>query len=155
MNTDWVTLQSAIVQLNFKGVQNADYSLETAINSGEIETRDVKPDSSRTSWESTELIELRRADFEKWVGKFCGVNPVNTNKEKRGRPPIHDKHETVFWIEVTRRIFQDGMPETCSDLVASMEAWCSDNLKHGPKREWIRERIAQLWKVLQSNTANN
>lgn len=57
----------------------------------------------------------------------------------------------AFWLQVTCRIHNHGLPETQRELVLEMVDWFSRRSDKGdaPDESTIRRKIAQLWKELR------
>lgn len=145
MKSDWVTLQKAILRLNFKGVEEsaARFGLETAMNNGEIATREV-PRGTRTSWEATEMVELRSEDFEAWLNMQLGIEP----KKKGGRPVVKD------WRAVDREIIRianspDGLPGP-AELLKTMVDWKDKHLKeNAPTYDTLEAHLKGIYRYIE------
>lgn len=145
MNSEWVTLQKAILRLNFKGVEEsaASFGLETAISNGEIATREVDP-GLRTTWEATEMVELRSADLDKWMNELLGVKPKNEG----GRPLKYD------WLEFHREIIRianhvDGLPESKVALINKMREWTEKNWGKSPGETMLEQHVSAIYTGLK------
>jgi hypothetical protein len=73
---------------------------------------------------------------------FPHISYLPATKPKGGRAPKHDW--VAFEREAGRWIFQNGIPEPRSLLVAHMSNWCLRVWGHEPADSLIRERIKSI-----------
>ena len=68
------------------------------------------------------------------------------NRRRGGRPAQYDWD--AFWIEVCRRLYENGPPKTQSQLVDEMLNWFIDRGDENIDQRTIQKKIAKLLKVL-------
>lgn len=56
-----------------------------------------------------------------------------------------------FYLQVIRRIHEDGLPETQGEMVGQMQEWFLDKAADGdmPDESTIRRRITPIWRALR------
>ncbi len=89
---------------------------------------------------------LNRIEFSK---NFGIKTSADTHSNRTGRPPQHDWDG--FWIEVCRRVYEDGRPETQRQLVNEMLNWFWDRGHDSISTRTIEKKIARLLMVLSSS----
>ena len=71
----------------------------------------------------------------------------STGRKRGGRPLQHDWDE--FWIEICRRIHEDGLPETQQELVAGMVDWFFNRRDETIDQRTIEKKLSKLLAVLK------
>ncbi len=66
---------------------------------------------------------------------------------RRGRPAQYDWD--AFWIEVCRRMHEEGLPETQAPLVENMAEWFTDRGEENIDPRTIEKKISKLFQVLR------
>jgi hypothetical protein len=65
----------------------------------------------------------------------------------RGGPGARTKFDwDGFWIEVSRRIHDDGIPKTQGEMIRDLLDWFDKNGKTTPDQSTIKKKISRLWK---------
>ena len=54
-----------------------------------------------------------------------------------------------FWLELTRRVHEEGIPEKQSEIVRYMGDWCRKNWPEAPDDDTIEIRIRKLFEKLR------
>ncbi len=76
------------------------------------------------------------------------VVPLDTSVAKRGRPPKYNWDE--FFVEIIRLANGiDGVPETQSELEATMAEWCLNQWGTEPAESTIRDKISPIYKAIR------
>ncbi len=70
-----------------------------------------------------------------------------TERKRGGRPLQYDWD--AFWVEVCRRIQEDGLPETQAELVDNMMDWFSDRGREAIDPRTIEKKISKLFADLR------
>jgi hypothetical protein len=70
-----------------------------------------------------------------------------TGRERRGRPLQHDWD--AFSVEVCRRVYEDGLPETQAEFVDGMLDWFIDRGDESIDRSTIQKKISKLFGALR------
>ena len=73
----------------------------------------------------------------------------SATQRRGGRPAQYDWDK--FWVEVCRRIYEDGVPETQAELADKMLSWFIDRGDENIDQRTIEKKIAPLLKVLRLN----
>ncbi len=69
-----------------------------------------------------------------------------TKKKRGGRPLQHDWD--AFWVEICRRVHEEGVPETMAEFVDGMLDWFIDRGDERIDRSTIQKKISKLFGVL-------
>ncbi len=86
--------------------------------------------------------------------RFPAPCPIGGNERSpffpqivRGRPGARTKFDwDGFWIEVSRRIHDDGIPKTQGEMIRYLLDWFDQNGKTTPDQSTIKKKISRLWK---------
>jgi len=89
---------------------------------------------------------LSREEFAKCF-RISDANPATGKTRRRGRPTQHDWDG--FWIEVCRRIHEEGIPKTQSELVRNVHDWFIGQRDESIDQRTIEKKISDLFTVLR------
>jgi hypothetical protein len=70
-------------------------------------------------------------------------------RRRGGRPTKYDWD--AFWVEVCRRMHEEGLPETQEKLVGKMQGWFTDRGEENIDPRTIEKKIAKLLEVLRQD----
>ena len=73
---------------------------------------------------------------------------AKSTPDRSSRPLRHDWD--AFWIEVCRRVYEDGLPSTQREFVVEMVAWFADQGDEKIDESTVRKKISKLLAVLRS-----
>lgn len=88
------------------------------------------------------------------VARFEAANGVTGEKRPaevavRGTPGAPARFDwDAFWIEVCRRIHEEGLPSTQAALVRALLNWFSENGSPVPDESTVKKKISPLWRKL-------
>ena len=93
-------------------------------------------------------------------GRFCAgafVKTFNIDASRRagstpnrgGRPIQHDWDS--FWVELCRRVHEQGLPATKKKLVDEMLDWFADHGNEGVDASTIEKKISRLFAALNKD----
>lgn len=68
---------------------------------------------------------------------------VRSGQSRPGAPQRYDWDG--FWVEVCRRIYEDGVPETQGELVRLMLDWFGESGRCVPDTSTLKKKISPLW----------
>ena len=106
----------------------------------------IEISSSGSPPEHTPVVPL--LSREEFVKNFeIDAEPGGATTRKRGGRPVRYDWD-AFWIEVCRRIYEDGRPKTQSELVDEMLDWFMDRGEEDIDRSTIAKKITRLFGVL-------
>ncbi|MET3791807.1 hypothetical protein [Aquamicrobium terrae] len=68
------------------------------------------------------------------------------NRPRTGAPVKYDWDG--FWVEVCRRIYEDGVPATQGELVRLMQDWFGKSGRHMPDVSTLKKKVSPLWRQI-------
>lgn len=100
---------------------------------------------------ATEEILVRRPEVE----RFEAENGMGTVPEPareaggRGGPGAPTRFDwEAFWIEVCRRIYEDGLPPSQAAMARDMLDWFTETGGAVPDLSTVKKKISRLWRAL-------
>lgn len=91
-----------------------------------------------------------RAEIDRFAAvQLTGANPAPataSESARRGAPPRFDWDG--FWVEVCRRVHEEGVPETQGQLVRLMLDWFSETGRGVPDPSTVKKKLKPLWRLL-------
>ncbi len=101
----------------------------------------IEPSSAGSPATELPVIPLLSRDE---LYKCYGIHQDRSTGRKRGGRPLRHDWD-AFWIEVCRRIYEDGLPETQQELVVEMLAWTDETID----QRTIEKKLSKLLAVLK------
>ena len=97
-------------------------------------------------------ILIRRDEVERFEAESAPAGRSGlAEPAARGGPGVPPKFDwDGFWIEVCRRIHDDGVPPTQAALVRDLLDWFDANGIAAPDQSTVKKKISRLWKVLRA-----
>jgi hypothetical protein len=71
---------------------------------------------------------------------------------RRGAPPRYDWDG--FWVEVCRRVHEEGVPATQGELIRLMLDWFTETGRRLPDASTLKKKLSPLWRLLAPQDAN-
>ena len=106
-------------------------------------------DSTEIMVDSDDLL-IRREEVERFEKRHA--TPEKSERQTtapRGGPGSPQKYDwDAFWIEVCRRVHDDGLPTTQAAMVRELQDWFDSNADVSPDPSTIKKKLTRLWKVL-------
>lgn len=133
----WAIFKEGDQPVSRFAVGGNDY-MEVATSNGD-NTITVKADELVIRSEEVTRFEQSRTPEE-------NTSPGPERGAMRGAPPRFDWD--AFWVEVCRRIHDDGLPATQGALVRDMLDWFSANGAAVPDTSTVKKKLAPLWRLL-------
>lgn len=90
------------------------------------------------------LEEVERFDRKGRPSATLAVVPGP--RQPRGKPARYDWD--AFWVEVCRRVHEEGLPDTQGALVRHMLDWFAETGRDVPDDSTVKKKIAPLWRAL-------
>ena len=68
------------------------------------------------------------------------------NLHRPGAPQKYDWD--AFWVELCRRIYEEGVPRTQGELVGLMLDWFGQTGRHVPDGSTVKKKVSPLWRQI-------
>ncbi len=93
-------------------------------------------------------LVVRRAEIERFAAAHLGNagKAQPSASRQRGAPPRYDWDG--FWVEVCRRVHEEGVPETQGQLVRLMLDWFAETGRRIPDASTVKKKLSPLWQLL-------
>ena len=59
-----------------------------------------------------------------------------------------------FWVEVCRRIYEDGVPHTQGELIRLMLDWFTNTGRRIPDTSTLKKKVSPLWRQIAPRGAD-
>jgi hypothetical protein len=103
-----------------------------------------------------EDVVVCRAEIERFAAahlKPAEVREGPANEAaRRGAPPKYDWDG--FWVEVCRRVHEEGVPVTQGELIRLMLDWFTETGRRVPDTSTLKKKLSPLWRLLGRQEAN-
>lgn len=131
----WAILKTGRAMVSSFRPDRADHFMDAADDDGiPLEVEDIV----------IRLDEVER--FESEGRGTASVTVLPPSAAPRGKPPRYDWD--AFWVEVCRRVHDEGLPSTQAVLVRHMLDWFAANGGAVPDDSTIKKKVAPLWRAL-------
>jgi len=105
---------------------------------------------------SADDILIRRDEVERFEAESVpAVQAVMPEPAGRAGPGVSPKFDwDGFWVEVCRRVHDDGIPTTQAEMVRAMQDWFDTQGTTAPDQSTIKKKVSRLWKALHPSRTN-
>lgn len=101
-----------------------------------------------TVWRSD--LVICRAELQRFAGEYLENSAEQERSEsgpvRRGAPQKYDWDR--FWVEVCRRVFEDGVPATQGEFVRLMLDWFGETGASVPDHSTVKKKLSPLWRQI-------
>ncbi|MEI8341801.1 MAG: hypothetical protein WCH43_09745 [Verrucomicrobiota bacterium] len=96
-------------------------------------------------------IVLRHEECSRFSQRYGLRVLSDPGRKGRGGPGISPRFDwDGFWIQVCRRLHNDGFPETQAALVRELQEWFSSSIEVGPDTSTVKKKVSRMWKELKA-----